>query len=85
MNSSTAEVMRPSTRPMARWMGCIRAQNAPKGSSVIPERLVSSTTEKAPNCSVTMQPMREAAMMRARWAPLPLPNQWLFWIGRQMR
>ena len=70
---------------MARWMGCISATKAPKGSSVMPERLVSSTTEKAPSCSVTMQPMIEAATMRARCAPLPSPNQRLRMIGRQIR
>ena len=80
----TAEVIRPSTRPIARWMGCIRARKALKGSSVIPERVVSSTTEKAPSCRVTMQPMIEAAMMRFRRAALPEPNSLLRMIGRQI-
>ena len=51
----------------------------------MPESEVSSTTEKAPSCSVTTQPMIEAAMMRARIAPLPVPNQLLRMMGRQIR
>ena len=70
---------------MARWMGCISATKAPKGSSVMPERLVSSTTEKAPSCSVTTQPMTDAATIRSRTALAPSPNQWLCRMGRQIR
>ena len=83
----TADVTRPSTRPMARWIGSIRAQKAPKGSSVMPESVVSSTTEKAPSSSVTVQPRTEARMIRARTAAFSpsLENRPLRMIGRQIR
>ena len=84
-NTSTAAVMSPSTSPIARWIGCISAQKAPNGSSVIPDRLVSSTTENAPSCRVITQPSIEAAMMRALSALLPSPNDLPFIIGRQIR
>ena len=82
---STADVISPSIRPIARWIGCISPMNAPNGSSVIPDRLVSSTTEKAPSCSVTTHPMMDAAIMRLRSALLPSPNHLLWIIGFQMR
>ena len=85
MNTRTADVMSPSMRPIARWIGCISAMNAPNGSSVMPDRLVSMTTDRAPNCKVTTHPIIDAAMMRARSADLPSPNHLLFMIGRQMR
>ncbi len=56
MKQTTAAVIIPSIKPIARWIGCIKAINAPNGSSVIPERLVSITTEKAPSWSVIMHP-----------------------------
>ena len=83
MNTSTAAVISPSTRPIARCIGCMIAQNTPKGMSAIPERLVSTTTENAPSWSVTMQPMTEAAMilsLPAAFSPLP-ENQLLCIIG----
>lgn len=67
-NSSTAAVMRPSIRPMARWIGCMMAQNAPNGRSVMPESVVSSTTENAPSCSVSTQPSTDASVILRRFA-----------------
>ena len=60
--------MRPSIRPMARWMGCMMAQNAPNGRSVMPESVVSSTTENAPSCSVSTQPSTDASVILRRFA-----------------
>ena len=79
--------MRPSIRPMARWIGCMMPRKVPKGSSVMPERLVSTQTEKAPSCSVMMQPSREARMIFARAAPFPpMPeNRFERMMGRQIR
>ena len=65
----TAAVMPPSTRPMARWIGCISAANAPNGRAVMPESDVSTTTESAPSCSVTTHPSTDASTSFVR--PLP--------------
>ena len=74
----------PSIRPIARWMGCISAQNVPNGSAVMPEAVVSSTTENAPSWSVITQPRMDARMILMRLAALtPLEAKRLLrMIGR---
>ncbi len=57
--STTTAVMRPSMAPMARWIGSISSRKVPNGSSLTPERVVWSTTAKAPIC----RPMIEAARL----------------------
>ncbi|MPN62533.1 hypothetical protein SDC9_210282 [bioreactor metagenome] len=47
-NETTAAVTRPSTIPIARWIGCIKIAKLAKGNSVFPENNVSTTTLKAP-------------------------------------
>ena len=44
--STTAAVTRPSTTPIARWMGCISSTKVANGSALIPEAVVSSTTRE---------------------------------------
>ena len=52
------------------------AQNAPNGRSVMPESIVSSTTENAPSCSVSTQPStgRERDLEAVRH-PLTAPRK----------
>jgi hypothetical protein len=44
--STTAAVTRPSTTPMARWMGCIIHANVLKGRSLMPDAVVSSCGQR---------------------------------------
>ena len=64
-NTRTAPVSAPSTRPIAKCIGCINSAKVLKGSCVTPEHNVSSTTPKAPSCSATVQPSIDAAIIRA--------------------
>ena len=67
---STAPVTRPSTRPMARCIGCIRSTKEEKGSAVIPEVSVSRTTAKAPSCRATTTDATEVSVSRPEETPL---------------
>ncbi len=45
---TVAEII-PSTTPIARCIGCIKATKVEKGNSVFPEKKVCNTTLKAPS------------------------------------
>ena len=53
---STADVIKPSTKPIAKWIGCINDKNVKNGSSVTPEINVSKVTLKAPSCKLKTLP-----------------------------
>ena len=53
---------------LASVIGCMMAQNAPNGRSVMPESVVSSTTENAPSCNVSTQPSTDASVILRRFA-----------------
>ena len=70
-------VTRPSTIPIARWIGCISITNVPKGNSVFPENNVSSTTENAPNCKPITAEIIEATKILRELSALRVINLYI--------